>query len=85
MTYYGSLSWSLLYNLTLNTNLRYAKLHNSRYDSDEDQWEYVFSLWYVPTRAPDVDRGLYLSRINVNSFGALKTYHLNGAEEPFRI
>ncbi len=48
-TYYASLTWSMLYNLTLNTNLRYANLRNSRYDSDEDQWEYGLSLWYVPT------------------------------------
>ncbi len=82
-TYYASLTWSMLYNVTLNTNLRYAKLKNSRYDSGEDQWEYGLSLWYVPLERLTLTGGYTLAKNNVNSFGALKTYHLNGAEGLF--
>ena len=82
-TYYGSLSWSMLYNVTLNTNLHYANLRNSRYDSDEDQWEYALSLWYVPLERLTLTGGYSLAKNKVNSFGTLKTYHLNGAEGLF--
>jgi opacity protein-like surface antigen len=82
-TYSARLTWSMLYNVTLNTNLRYAKLKNSRYDSDEDQWEYGLSLWYVPLERLTLTGGYTLAKNKVNSFGALKTYHLNGAEGLF--
>ena len=82
-TYYANLTWSILYNVTLNTNLRYAKLKDSRYDSEEDQWEYGLSLWYVPTERLTLTGAYTLAKNKVNSFGALKTYHLNGAEGLF--
>ncbi len=82
-TYTASMTWSMLYNLTLNTNLRYAKLKNSRYDSDEGQWEYGLNLWYVPTERLTLTGGYTIAKNNVNSFGTLKTYHLNGAEGLF--
>ncbi len=82
-TYYANLSWSILYNVTLNTNLRYANLRNSRYNSDEDQWEYAISLWYVPLERLTLTGSYTLAKNKVNSFGALKTYHLNGADGLF--
>jgi hypothetical protein len=78
-TYCASLTWSMLYNLTLNTNVRYANLRNSRYDSEEDQWEYGLSLWYVPLERLTVTAGYTIAKNTVNSFGTLKSYHLNGA------
>jgi hypothetical protein len=82
-TYYATVTWSMLYNLTLNTNLRYANLRDSRYGSDEDQWEYCLSLWYVPTERLTLTGAYTLAENTVNSYGALKTYHLNGAEGLF--
>lgn len=83
-TYYATLTWSLLYNLTLTTNLRFADLRNSRYDSDEEQWEYGLSLWYVPLERLTLTGAYTLARNKVNSSGSLKTYHLNGAEGLFQ-
>ena len=81
---YGSLSWSPLYNLTLNTSLRFTNLHSSRYDSDEDRCEYVFSFWYAPFERLTLSGAYTVSTTDVNSFGALKTYHLRGPESLFK-
>jgi hypothetical protein len=77
---YGAVSWSPLYNLTLNTSLRLTDLRSSRYNSDEDRLEYVFSFWYVPLERLTLAGSYTLSKTDVNSFGALKTYHLRGAK-----
>ena len=81
---YGSLGWSPRYDLTLNTSLRFTNLHSSRYDSDEDRFEYVFSFWYVPFERLTLAGSYTVSTTDVSSFGTLKTYHLRGAESLFK-
>jgi hypothetical protein len=80
---YGSVNWSPLYNLTLSTSLRYTDSRSSRYDSDEDLWEYVISLWYVPTERLTLTGSYTLSKTTVDSFGTLKTYHLTDPKSLF--
>ena len=81
---YGGISWSPLYNLTLNSSLRYVNSRSCRYDSDEDRWEYVVSLWFVPYERLTLSGSYTLSKTNVNSFGTLKTYHLTSADSLFK-
>ncbi len=81
---YSAVNWSPLYNVTLNTSLRYTNSRSSRYDSDEDRWEYVVSIWYVPYERLTLTGSYTLSKTSVNSFGTLKTYHLTSADSLFK-
>jgi hypothetical protein len=78
--WYGSVTWSPRYNLTLSSSLRLSGSRSSRYDSDEDRREYVLSIWYAPLERLSLAGSYTLSTTSVNSFGSLKVYHLRGAE-----
>lgn len=81
---YGTVSWSPRYNLTLNASLRYTDSRSSRYNSDEDRWEYVAGFWYVPYERLTLTGSFTLSTTDVNTSGTLKTYHLTGSESLYK-
>lgn len=81
---YTSLNWTPRHNLTCTANLRFSNSRNSRYDVDEEMWEFVLSFWYVPIERLTLSGAYTRADNTVDTGGSLKTYHLNGAESLFR-
>jgi hypothetical protein len=73
--YYGSMSWNVRQNVTLNTSFRYLASKNDRYDVDEDRYEFTMSFWYVPFEQMNVNGAYTLSDNSVESPISYKRYH----------
>jgi len=80
---YFSLNWTLLYNLSLNTNFRYIKGENDRFDVDEDRYEFIMSLWYAPLADMTLTASYTFIDNEVDTPAAFKSYHLDGLKNVY--
>ncbi len=80
---YVAASWSPRPNFSLNTNLLYINSQHSHYDVDEDRYEFVISLWYMPFERMTLTGTFTLIDAKVDTPATFKTYHAHGLDSLF--
>ncbi len=77
---YASLNWTPLSSFSMNSSLRYTDSRNSKYNIDEELYEFVISAWYMPFERVTLTGSFTLFKNEIDTGSAHKTYHLSGDE-----
>ena len=62
---------------SLNSSIRYTDLQNSRYNLDEDLYEFVISAWYVPFERTTLTCSFTTFKNDIDTGGPYKTFHVD--------
>jgi len=74
---YASLNWNPVARFSLNSSVRYTSSRNSRYNLDEDLYEFVVSAWYVPFENTTLTCSFTTFKNDIDTGGSYKTFHVD--------
>ena len=75
--FYTSLNWNPAPAFSLNSSLRFTDSKNSKYNLDEDLYEFVISAWYVPFRNTTLTCSFTTFKNDIDTGGPYKTFHVD--------
>ena len=75
--FYTSLNWNPDPAFSLNSSFRYTASRNSKYNLDEDLYEFVISAWYAPFERTTVTCSFTSFNNDIDTGGPYKTFHLD--------
>lgn len=72
---YASLNWNPFARFSLNSSLRLTNSRNTRYNLDEDLYEFIISAWYVPFKNTTLSCAFTSFKNDIDTGGPYKTFH----------